>query len=231
VLFAIISLVREKSRLLSGNRREVYLKFRYQKTRQLDTPAMNVCFSAVQSVELAVPEQPISIHHYLRQPQRLVQSLIDPAQVEAVGPDRFRFKMRPLNFMALSMQPTVDLKIWATPEGIIYLRSAGCELRGVEPQINKMFKLNLIGQLAPVQVQAKTYLRGRADLQVQVELPPPLSLTPKLLIETAGNGLLRSVLLTIKHRLAHQLIVDYSNWVADQQSLVLANPQATMAVQ
>lgn len=192
---------------------------------------MNVCFSAVQSVEIAVPEQPISIHHYLRQPQRLVQSLIDPAQVEAIGPDRFRFKMRSLHFMALSMQPTVDLQIWATPEGVIYLRSMGCELRGVEQQINEMFRLNLVGQLAPVQVQAKTYLKGRADLQVQVELPPPLSLTPRLLIETAGNGLLRSVLLTIKHRLAHQLIVDYSNWVADQQLLIPASSEGTMAVQ
>lgn len=187
---------------------------------------MDVCFSATQSIELVVPEQPISIHHYLRQPQRLVRSLIDPTQVEALGNDLFRFKMRPIHFMALNLQPTVDLQIWAEPNGAVYLRSAACELRGID-QINQLFTLTLVGQLAPVQVQSQTYLRGKADLQVRVELPPPLSMTPRLLIETAGNGLLRSVLLTIKHRLAHQLLLDYCNWVAAEQSAIQPSSEAT----
>jgi hypothetical protein len=187
---------------------------------------MDVCFSATQSIELAVPEQPISICHYLRQPQRLVRSLIDPAQVESLGNDLFRFKMRPIHFMALNLQPTVDLQIWAEPNGTVHLRSVDCELRGID-QINQLFNLTLVGQLAPVEMQNQTYLRGRADLQVRVELPPPLSMTPRLLIETAGNGLLRSVLLTIKHRLAHQLLVDYCSWVATEQSAVHSGSEAT----
>ncbi|MFM7423719.1 MAG: DUF1997 domain-containing protein [Elainella sp.] len=187
---------------------------------------MDVCFSATQSIELVVPEQPISIHHYLRQPQRLVRSLIDPAQVESLGSDLFRFKMRPIHFMALNLQPTVDLQIWAEPNGAVKLRSVDCELRGID-QINQLFNLTLVGQLAPVQVQSQTYLRGKADLQVRVELPPPLSMTPRLLVETAGSGLLRSVLLTIKHRLAHQLLVDYCNWVTVEQSAVRSSSEAT----
>lgn len=176
---------------------------------------MNVCFSAVQLVEIAVPVQPIPIQHYLRQPQRLIRSLIDPNQVEPQGEDCFRFKMRPLHFMMLSLQPTVDLQIWAEPEGVIHLRSVGCDIRGIE-YINQRFNLDLVGRLAPIQQQAKTYLQGQADLQVQVELPPPLSLTPRSLVETTGNGLLRSVLLTIKQRLVHQLLADYCQWVDDQ---------------
>lgn len=176
---------------------------------------MNVCFSAVQSVEMAVPEQPIPIQHYLRQPQRLIQALIDPAQVESLGEDCFRFKMRPLHFMALSLQPTVDLRIWAESDGTIHLRSIACEIRGIE-YINQRFNLNLVGRLAPVQQATKTYLKGRADLQVEVDLPPPLSLTPRPLVETTGNGLLRSVLLTVKQRLVHQLLSDYCLWVAAQ---------------
>ncbi|MGB7379631.1 MAG: DUF1997 domain-containing protein, partial [Rivularia sp. (in: cyanobacteria)] len=50
-------------------------------------------------------------------------------------------------------------------------------------------------------------------LEVQVELPPPFSFTPKSILETTGNGLLKSVLLTIKQRLLRQLLVDYRHWV------------------
>jgi hypothetical protein len=187
---------------------------------------MNVCFSAVQLVEMPVLEQPIPIQHYLRQPQRLIQALIDPGQVEPLGEHCFRFKMRPLSFMALTLQPTVDLRIWAESDGTIYLQSIGCEIRGIE-YINQRFNLDLVGQLAPIQANGTTYLKGRADLQVQVELPPPLSFTPRSILETTGNGLLRSVLLTIKQRLTHQLLSDYYGWVlAQQEKQAEVNPPA-----
>jgi hypothetical protein len=82
--------------------------------------------------------------------------------------------------------------------------------------INQRFSLDLVGRLAPYRVERTTYLKGRADLQVQVALPPPLIFTPRTILETTGNGLLRSVLLTIKQRLTHQLLSDYRTWVAAQ---------------
>ena len=176
---------------------------------------MPTCFSASQSVELVVPDQPIPIQHYLRQPQRLVQALVDPSRVEQLNSDCFRLKMRSLSFMTLSIQPTVDMQVRAHADGSISLRSIACDIRGVE-YINQRFSLNLIGQLSPFQVNGATYLKGKADLQVQVELPPPLWFTPKPLLEATGNGLLRSVLLTIKQRLMHQLLLDYRQWVALQ---------------
>jgi hypothetical protein len=171
-------------------------------------------FYASQSIELAVPEQPIPIQHYLRQPQRLIQSLVDPSRVEPLA-DRecFRLKMRPLSFLTLSIQPTVDMRVWSTSDGTIHLRSLGCEIRGIE-YVNQRFALDLVGQLAPRQVERITYLQGQANLQVQVDLPPPFLLTPRPVLETAGNGLLRSVLLTMKQRLTHQLLSDYRAWVA-----------------
>lgn len=176
---------------------------------------MNVCFSATQSVEIAVPDQPIPIQHYLRQPQRLIHALIDPNRVESLGDEQFRFKMRPIHFMTLTLQPTVDLRIWAEAEGRICLQSTGCEILGIE-YINQRFGLQLVGELLPITRLTKTYLSGQANLQVQVDIPPPLSLTPRPIVEATGNGLLRSVLLTIKQRLVHQLLSDYSEWVASQ---------------
>ncbi|MCU0525326.1 MAG: DUF1997 domain-containing protein [Elainella sp. Prado103] len=176
---------------------------------------MNVCFSAAQSVEIAVPNQPVPIQHYLRQPQRLVHALIDPNRVEALGNDQFRFKMRPLHFMTLTLQPTVDLKIWAESEGRIHLQSTGCEILGIE-YINQRFGLQLVGELFPITRLSKTYLSGEARLRVEVDMPPPLSFTPRPIVEATGNGLLHSVLLTIKQRLAHQIVADYSEWVSHQ---------------
>lgn len=174
---------------------------------------MLIRFVASQSVEMAVPEQPIPIEHYLRQPQRLVNALTDPSRVEQLGEDRFRLKMRPLTFMHLSIQPTVDLKVWAEPDGSIQLKSVGSEIRGIE-YINQRFNLNLVGQLYPQQLNGVKQLKGKADLEVQVELPPPFRFSPKPLLEATGNSLLRSVLLTIKQRLMYQLMADYRRWVS-----------------
>ncbi|OKH36429.1 hypothetical protein NIES2119_17470 [[Phormidium ambiguum] IAM M-71] len=172
---------------------------------------MHTRFDASQSVEIAVPQQPIPIQHYLRQPKRLVQALVDVNRIEQLSEEMFRLKMRPLAFMTLTIQPTVDMRVWTDSDGTVHLQSVACQIRGVE-YINQRFSLNLKGRLSPQQIDGITYLKGRADLQVQVELPPPFWLTPKPLLETTGNGLLKSVLLTIKHRLMQQLLLDYATW-------------------
>ncbi|HEY9848907.1 MAG TPA: DUF1997 domain-containing protein [Leptolyngbyaceae cyanobacterium] len=172
---------------------------------------MHTRFDASQSVQMAVPEQPIPIKHYLRQPQRLVQALVDPSRIEQLSEELFRLKMRPLNFMMLTLQPTVDMRVWSESDGTVHLESVGCQIRGIE-YVNQRFALNLKGRLFPCQINGVTHLKGKADLQVQVELPPPFWLTPKPVLEATGNGLLKSVLLTIKHRLMHQLLLDYCKW-------------------
>lgn len=174
---------------------------------------MHTRFLASQSVDMAVPEQSVPIQHYLRQPQRLVRALVDTSRMEQLSEDRFRLKMRPLSFMTLSIQPIVDLKVWTESDGTVHLKSVGCEIRGVE-YINDRFALKLIGKLVPCQSNGRTYLKGIANLEVQVELPPPFWFTPKPLLEATGNGLLKSVLLTIKQRLMHQLISDYCHWAS-----------------
>jgi len=176
---------------------------------------MHTRFTASQSVEIAVPKQPIPIQHYLRQPQRLVNALVDHSRIEQLSEECFRVKMRPLAFMTLSIQPIVDLKVWAESNGTVHLQSIGCEIRGTE-YINQRFALNLKGHLSPCQFNNETRLKGKADLEVIVELPLPFSLTPTPILEAAGNGLLRSVLLTIKQRLLHQLLADYQSWVSDK---------------
>ncbi len=188
---------------------------------------MQVRFLASQSVKIAVPEQQIPIQHYLRQPKRLVRTLVDPTRLEQLSQDCFRLKMRPLSFMILTIQPTVDLRVWTLSDGTLRLKSMGCEIRGVE-YINERFAFNLFGRLYPCQIDGVPHLKGLADLEVQVELPPPLQLTPKPILETTGNGLLKSVLVTIKQRLMHNLLVDYRHWAAEQTDIYMTTSKSAI---
>ena len=172
---------------------------------------MNSEFVASQSVEITVPEQPVPIQHYLRQPQRLVHAIADSNRIEQLSQECYRLKMRPLDFMSLQFQPTVDLKVWADSDGTVHLKSISCQILGLD-YINQRFALDLKGKLYPYQNNGVTQLKGRADLKVSVDVPLPFSLTPKPIIETTGNGLLKSVLVRIKQKLMHQLLVDYRQW-------------------
>jgi len=179
---------------------------------------MQMQFAAAQTVQLTVPEQPIPIEHYLRQPQRLVHALTDPSRVQSLGEGKFRLKMRPLRFLAFNLQPTVDLQVWSDGKGVTRLQSIGSQIHGID-YINQHFALDLTGILEPSRVGHRTYLKGQAKLRVSVDVPPPLRLTPLPLLEATGNSLLKSVLLTIKQRLMHQLLTDYQHWVVAETQL------------
>lgn len=183
-------------------------------------------FSSAQTVDITVQAQPVPIHHYLRQPHRVIQALVDPKRTEQIESDRFRLKMRPLHFMMLSIQPTVDMKLWASSDGEIHLESVGCKIQGVS-FIDQRFHLKLKGILSPNIVNGKTHLVGRADLCVDVDVPPPLAFTPRALIEATGNGVLSSVLLTIKQRLMHQLLADYRDWAIAQHGEIYTATDAS----
>lgn len=191
---------------------------------------MYIRLNSSQSVEIAVPDERVPIQHYLRQPRRLVNALVDRTRTEQLSEDCFRLKMRPLQFMMLSIQPTVDMRVWAQSDGTINLESVACEILGVG-YVNDRFALNLKGKLCVHQSSGVTYLKGKADLEVQVELPPPFWLTPKPILEATGNALLKSVLLSVKQRLMHQLLLDYRRWATSESELISSDIAQILSVE
>jgi hypothetical protein len=184
-----------------------------------------VKFTADRSIDIAVPKHPIPIQHYLRQPHRLIRSLVDPNRIKQVSDDEFCLTMRTLSFFGFELQPTVFLRVWTEADGTVQIASTHCEIRGID-YIDRRFSLELIGRLSPYQKQGDTYLTGRADLEVKVALPPPLSFTPKAIVESAGNSLLKSILLAFKQKLMHQLLADYVTWA--NSGAVSISPQAAL---
>lgn len=173
-----------------------------------------VRFCASQSVNIEIPTFSVPIERYFNQTERLVYALVDPSQVTALGDDVFRLKMRPIRFMMLSLEPVTDIRLKVC-QGRVVIQSQACYLAGHEA-LNKRFSLELQGVLEPLLSAKKTILSGQANLQVQVDLPAAFRLTPKVILETTGNGLLNGVLLTIKQRLMHRLVADYEAWAAQQ---------------
>ena len=174
-----------------------------------------VKFTATENLEINIQEQTVPIEHYLCHPQRLVESIADPNLIETLGDGKYRLKMRPLNFLEIyHFQPSVVLKVWSREKGVVNLESQECEMIGIN-YINERFFLNLQGSLFSAKVGENTTIKGLADLEVKIDLPPALWLTPKYLLQMAGNRLLKSVLSRMKHRLSNQLLQDYQIWAED----------------
>lgn len=108
------------------------------------------------------------------------------------------------------------LKVWSGASGNVYVNSVSCEIKGIE-YLNRRFSLQLKGKLTPTEIEGKVYLQGKANLTVTVDLPPPLWLTPKSLLLTTGNSLLKGVLVRIKNKLMSQLLNDYYDFVKSEQ--------------
>ena len=188
---------------------------------------MQAKFTAIQTVTIPVPPHKISIQHYLRQPQRLVHSLVDPSQAQQLSDDCFRLKMRSRQFMMLTLQPIVDIRLWTDEHTVLHLEAIRCELGGLD-FVNQCFQLSLNGFLALSQDQT---LEGQADLGVSVEIPPILWMTPKSIIIAAGNSMLKSILASVKHRLVQQVVQDYQEWaeaVTDTTSLETSSPRQVL---
>lgn len=173
---------------------------------------------ANQSIQLPVHPPAQSLRVYLRQSRRIVYTLMNPSQVEELGEREFRLYLRAIKFLMLNIQPVVDLALHTDAAGHLHLRSVGCEIRG-NPFVDQRFDLSLVGHLQPVVEVEIPRLTGRADLTVSVELPPALRMTPKPLLETTGNQLLRGILTTIKQRLTRRLIADYRQWRTETAAL------------
>jgi hypothetical protein len=144
----------------------------------------------------------------------LVQAIADPQLIKQISDDLYELKMRPINFMEIyHFQPIVQLKVWSGSKSSVYLKSVGCQIKGIE-YINNRFSLKLKGVLYPHEQNGQTTLEGQADLEVGVELPAALMFTPKSFLERAGNKLLKGVLGRIKQKLMTQLVQDYIAWAS-----------------
>lgn len=187
-------------------------------------------FHASQALRLRVPNEAIPIEHYLRQPQRLVQAITDSRRIEVLGDGVYRLSLRPLQFMGISIEPTADLQVTSRSDGTLRLESVGCQVKGPNYLrfVNDTFDMALQGTLTPHREANHTELQGQADLQIELELPPPIRYMPNSMLDRTGKAFLSGILNTIKNRIERQLVEDYRAWVATTLATSEAKQQESM---
>ncbi len=179
-----------------------------------------VRFYAAKSVEISISPAPLPIGEYLSNSERLVYALIDPKRVSVVGKDRFQFKIKPVRFMMLNLEPESVVEITSNEAGEVLVYSDTCKLRHQE-FFNRHFIFKLEGVLAAR--PDNSGVSGNAELEIKIDLPSAFRLTPKPLLESTGSAILSGILATIKQRLQKQLIRDYRAWTEEQLKLAEAN--------
>jgi hypothetical protein len=166
---------------------------------------MPLAFSASQQLQLDVSHQPERLAAYLSDQDRVVKALLDPNQLEPLGPGRYRYAVTHLQVFQLQIQPVVDLRIRLAQERLV-LEATECELEGLG--LVDDFQLTLGSWLAA----GANGLEGEASLAVTVSQPSLLKLIPAKVLEATGRSLLAGILRGIKGRVGQQLLSDYRLW-------------------
>lgn len=166
---------------------------------------MPLAFCASQQLQLDVSHQPERLAAYLSDQDRVVKALLDPNQLEPLGPGRYRYAVTHLQMFQLQIQPVVDLRIRQAQDRLV-LEATECELEGLG--LVDDFQLTLGSWLAA----GANGLEGEASLAVTVSQPSLLKLIPAKVLEATGRSLLAGILLGIKGRVGQQLLSDYRLW-------------------
>ncbi|MCF8140836.1 MAG: DUF1997 domain-containing protein [Cyanobium usitatum Tobar12.5m-G36] len=166
---------------------------------------MPLAFCASQQLQLDVSHQPERLAAYLSDQDRVVKALLDPNQLEPLGPGRYRYAVTHLQVFQLQIQPVVDLRIHLAQDRLV-LEATECELEGLG--LVDDFQLTLGSWLAA----GANGLEGEASLAVTVSQPSLLKLIPAKVLEATGRSLLAGILLGIKGRVGQQLLSDYRLW-------------------
>jgi hypothetical protein len=170
---------------------------------------MSLAFSASQQLQLDINDQADRLVRYLEDEERVVKALLDPKQLQNVGPGQYRYEVTHLQVFQLQIQPVVQLRTHSSP-GQLDLEAVDCELEG-------------LGLVDDFQLTLKSWIKagdrgleGEASLSVQVSQPSLLKLIPTKVLEATGRSLLGGILLGIKSRVGQQLLSDFKQWCLEQ---------------
>jgi hypothetical protein len=142
-----------------------------------------------------------------------VEALLDPRQLEPLGPGRYRYTVTRVQVFQLQIQPIVELQVRHQGERL-ELSAIDCQLEGLG--LVEDFRLTLDSWLAP----RPQGLEGEASLAVSVSRPSLLRLIPPKVLEATGRSLLGGILLGIRTRVSQQLLGDYRRWCACNEAFI-----------
>ncbi|KAF5829778.1 hypothetical protein DUNSADRAFT_15524 [Dunaliella salina] len=151
-------------------------------------------------------------------------SLVRNKEYKVVAP---KVEIPVFNFWIQPVASTVS--DWGSD--FIGLESTQCEVKGSDnlPNVNGAFNL-LVSMRFNYQDGAEPCVYSMATLAVDQDLPMPISLTPKPIVEGAGNAALETMLRIMLDGYMKNLSEDYERWQADPQLRAARAERAAAAV-
>lgn len=148
----------------------------------------------------------------------------DEELVKRQGRDVFRLTTKPLQFITLSLQPSIDVKV-STGEQALWVESLAHSMNGAERLLGQSFaeslKIEVKGKLHAVpgkQGPGLTTLVGDVQLFTSGQLPLLFSLTPRPVLETAAVAINRRIMGYAKGKFVENLARDFDAWAAASAS-------------
>ncbi|MFM8605984.1 MAG: DUF1997 domain-containing protein [Cyanobium sp.] len=166
---------------------------------------MPLAFRAAQQLSLPVMQHGERLASYLADEQRVVNALLDPSQLEPLGPGLYRYHVSRVQVFQLQIQPIVKLQVQHS-DGRLELNALDCQLEGLG--LMDDFQLRLCSWLSA----EPAGLEGEASLAVSVSQPPLLKLIPPKVLEATGRSVLSGILQGIRKRVGNQLVADFEGW-------------------
>lgn len=170
---------------------------------------MPLAFCAAQQLSLPVMEHGDRLATYLADERRVVNALLDPCQLEPLGPGRYLYTVTRVHVFQLQIQPIVELQV-QHDSGRLELNALDCKLDGLG--LVDDFQLQLCSWLSA----EPSGLEGEASLAVSVSQPPLLKLIPPKVLEATGRSVLSGILQGIRKRVRNQLVADFEGWCHSQ---------------
>jgi hypothetical protein len=170
---------------------------------------MSLAFSSSQQLILPIEEHVAHLPAYLQNEERVVASLLDPAQLVALGPGHYRYRVTRVQVFQLQIQPVVELQTHHRGDRL-ELEAVDCQLEGLG--LVDDFRLGL---LAWLEASAQG-LEGEANLAVSVSQPSLLKLVPPRVLEATGRSVLKGILRSMRNRVGQQLRHDFHQWCGSQ---------------
>lgn len=182
-------------------------------------------FSSSLGTDLPLREHSqVPFQTYLQDRQRVFEALFpDKKRCEKLNDKEWRIYMLPLEFLFLSVNPVVDMRIVvqqpnlghpvAIPkdvERVLTLEATKWQLRGLDYVLKPSdFVLSINGILFSEKRGASSRLRGHLTMNVKFAIPPSLSMIPHEAFKSVGEAVLTRLLESMKEKVNSKLLKDY----------------------
>ncbi|KAF5735557.1 hypothetical protein HS088_TW15G01065 [Tripterygium wilfordii] len=185
-------------------------------------------YSSRISTDIPLFESPgASFDQYLEDKPRVFKAIFpDKRRSHQLNEEEWRIQMLPINFLFLTVWPTVDMRLRCKSGGrdyppqvpsditkVLQLDIIKWELRGLDNVLEPAhFALGVKGALYPDRRGARSRLKGRLEMNISFVLPPVLALIPEDVRRSVAESVLTRLVENMKDKVNGNLLADYGEF-------------------